>query len=280
MPAATVVVQVPAFAEPNLGETLDAIAEQDPPPGVDVSYQAWVTPETEDPDDDATFQVAADHPVFDVFIGETGKLSTRNKAHEYAVEQGGDVIVTWDADCLPTGPDVLANLVQPLLDGEAVASEGKPRKPYRNPLSVAVNALAVAEDVVRPHLDGQLSALSASAWASCGPFSEAVDQTDLNAMRQEEEFGLHDCLQATGSVVSPRGTKVIEDPRRVQWHVDKAFQRFGRPMSDWGRKRGVDTFHPRHEQHGVSQHDRASETERPEDGERLYDRREKRQETK
>lgn len=237
------VVQVPAFKEPNVEQTLDQIADQGVPAGWTVEYEAWVTLDAED---NETWLQANAHPDFTAYEAPPGKISARNAAHGHAFNGDAHSVVTWDADSIPAHDGVLAAILEPLERDGVIASNGNPRKPYTNPVNVAASFLGTVEDYVRPHMNGQLHAFHRGAWVCAGPFRTDLDQRHMNAVRTEEEFRFHQRLRSCGEVVKAKDAVVVEDPRRVAHHLKRPFQRFGRyPQTEWEKERGAKTFMPR-----------------------------------
>lgn len=242
----TAIVQVPAYREPNLGVTLDAIADQEPPEGWEIEYEAWVTPSCNDLSNCRTYQAAETHDVFAAQVAPKYKLSTRNEAHESAAQGGYEAIVTWDADARPAHRDVLGLMLRPLA-GEPVATNGNPVPAGIDPITMLAKAASRVDDVLRPHIHGQLSAFTAEAWMEVGPFDVSMDQTDSYQVRREEEFDFLDRLSAIGSVEYVPEAVVYEPPRRVLSNLDKAFHQMTggrRPMSDYAQRQGSETFRP------------------------------------
>lgn len=233
------VVQVPAFQEENLALALDGIAGQTMPAGWEVDLEAWVTPS---PRYDTDAQAKA-HPEFEAFEAPPGKLSARNAAHDHAREEGADVIVTWDADSKPAHGSVLAALLGPFgRDDDVVAVNGNP-KMVRSPLGYINRAASSIEELVSPHMNGQLSAVSAYAWEVVGPFAEDVDQREIHEVREEEEFDFRRRLESAGDVVDAKEAVVLEDDRRSRYHLWRAFDRFGHyPADEWVSSRGEASF--------------------------------------
>jgi len=235
-----VALQLFAFDEPVGGfrETLRSIQDQTVPKETPISYEAWITPSsTDDPLFDAARQEG-----FSAHTAPQGKLSSRNAAHNQAVEDGADVIVSWDADAPAIRDDALKSLIQPFHDPEIVAVNSLPisrKSPSgRSMFGGLVDIGAMLEDITVPHIHGQCSAIRASAWEEVGPFSTAIDETDSVAVRSEEEIGFHRRLRAIGGVTFAPSF-VYNDPRR---HLCK-IPGMGDP--DYCESRGVETFQHR-----------------------------------
>lgn len=210
-----VAVQVPAMAEPpdKFRETLQSIWNC-PAKGMDVSYQAWITPVGGDP----TPQIAEEEG-FRYFEAPEGKLNARNTAHDYAVANGFDVIVTIDADSKPLNEEALERLVRPVYHGDYVAVNSTPKssKKPTGGLSMpgmVIDAAAKVEDMIRPHMHGQASSFSARAWKIAGPFETGLDQRDIDSVRQEEEFNFYERLNEVGEVMKEPKAAFYNDPRR------------------------------------------------------------------
>lgn len=241
------VVQVFAFDEPLVDATLDGIANQTVPAGWTVDYEAWVTPAADGPGADVTVQVAEDHPIFEAHVAPVGKLASRNEAHWGAVDGGADAVVAWDADAPPKHQSVLAAILGPLgTDEGVVAVNGRPRSP-RSPVGVVNRVAERLEDTFRPHLHGQLSAVSAYGWGEAGPFRvDDLDQTKIEQVRAEEEFAFRRRLEAVGSVAEAPEAVVLNDVRRAECRVARAYNRFPGeyPMDPYCQRAGVKTFMP------------------------------------
>lgn len=238
------VVQVPAYREPDMRPVLDRIAEQKAPVGWSIQYEAWVTLDNHD---NETWSVAQDHDAFEANEAPPGKLSARNAAHDHAFDGDATAVVTWDADAMPKDDTVLTHLLPPLSDQDGViATNGNPMPPPSlNPVNVITTAVSRAEDVVRPHMHGQLSAFHRGAWLAAGRFFTDLDQTDSLAVRREEEFNFYKRLSFYGDVKRVPDAVVYEEPRRVLYRLNKAAHSMsgGRyPLTEWENERGDTTF--------------------------------------
>lgn len=238
-------VQLFAYDEADrLGDTLDMVAAQSTPDDIRVDYEAWVTPTTTHAEDDPTYQIAADHPAFTAREAPDGKISSRNVAHDDAVARGIDAIAVWDADVTPEDTGTLATLLEPLRDGSVSATNSSP-KYYGTPFAPAQTLLWRVRCAITPYMHGQASAFSTDAWQHVGPFDDDVEQTSLMQVWFEEERGFYKKLSDVGRVVSP-GAVVYEEDRRVQCRIERTNHRFrGREMSDYCKRMGTETFHPR-----------------------------------
>jgi hypothetical protein len=186
-----VAIQVFAFDEPVDGfrETLSSIQDQTVPRGIKPSYEAWITPASED---DPLF-TAARQEGFTPHEAPDGKLSSRNVAHNRAVDEGKDVIVSWDADAPALNDEALSNLLEQFDDPGVVAVSGLSMSRWKRDggLSLAgvfLDMAAITEDVVFPHIPGRCSAFTADGWKRAGEFDTQLDQTSMQDVRQEEEF--------------------------------------------------------------------------------------------
>jgi len=240
-----VYVQVPAFHEgDHFYQTLPEIASQEPPEGMTLTFEAWVTPGCDDLSNCRTWQAAENTRTVDAYEAPVGKLATRNTAHAHAVNEGADIIVAWDADAPPAHKDVLRALLTPYQETDAVvATNGNPTKATL--VGPLISAVATAEDVIRPHFNSQLMSLSSFAWAEAGPFDTDLDQTDVSAVRQEEEFDFYDRVSGLGEIAAPSNATVVESPRRQLCTVDRAFSRFGMRTHGYCNRIGERSFHPR-----------------------------------
>lgn len=241
-----VAIQVPAFREGEaMRPTLDEIRAQPVPEYVsELSLEVWVTPTTERPDADETWQVA-ESAGFDVYEAPPGKLSARNAAHDSAADRGFDVIATWDADAPPRSDETLTALLDPFEYDDADAVRGNPVSDWHLFGTLEnIFRVGVARQVY-DHIHGQLSAFTAAAWDCAGPFDESLDQTELVEVWDEEEVDFARRLRECGRFVHARGAKVYNDSRRTRCRFEKAFAFTGRPVSEWCDQRGCETFQPR-----------------------------------
>lgn len=233
----SVYVQVPAFEEPQrLPSTLDAIRAQQTPPEYDVRLEAWVTPSRDETGRcstlDAARRVLSNAAVFEA---PNGKLSTRNRAHDHAFENGADIIVSWDADAGPEHDDVLTALVTTLDEPGVVAANSVPVSNDGSVLGALVGLVGFVEDSVRPHVHGQLHTVTRHAWKQAGPF-RVPKETNIASVRREEEFAFHDRLQRLGKVRTAKDARVFNDPRRHYCRLPDP------PEEDYCRRIGGDTF--------------------------------------
>jgi hypothetical protein len=238
-----VAVQIPSFMEGTAVEsTLDAWKRQTLADEHTASVQLWVTPASPAFEDDPTVQVAREYPDVTVHRAPPGKLTARNTAHDHAVSRGYDAIVTADADVVPADAHVLQAAVDALADPDVAAVNSRVRATggVAGPVATAAGRVM---DFLRPHMNGQLSGFTAEAWERAGPFDESVDQTEMSAVRSEEEFDFRRRLEHSGSVARPKGVRAIEGTRRIECHVQRSFARFGQPTDDYCSERGVSTFH-------------------------------------
>lgn len=234
-------VQVPAYHEPDVDETLEAIVGQNVPADVDVGVEAWVTPAL-GTYDDPTFRAAESVDGVDVELAPAGKLSARNLAHDTAAEQRADVVVTWDADAPPTHENVLLALLIPFDDDDVVAVNSTPRSPP-DIWGLATNAGRPVARALFGHLHGQCSAFTSEAWIVAGPFAdEKVDQTNLLDVWAEEEVRFANSLRALGRVERAPDAVVVNDTRRFRCRVANAFAWSGRPRSGRCAEVGATTF--------------------------------------
>ena len=236
-----VAIQVPAFKEPELWATLDAIADQPVPPFVDhIEYEAWITPDG-DPVECMTFQQAMQHPTFEAYEAPKYKLPTRNRAHTSAVDRGFDTFVTWDADAPPVREETLTNLLTRLQNPETVAVCAYPVAKPRPVGFVASLGVNVKEMIGGMH--GQCHAVTADAWEYAGPFKENIDQTDIAPVWIEEEMRFGIRLRQIGKVEYAKDAPVRNDVRRLLCKYQRTLRR---PMDPYCEKpEGEDTFAPR-----------------------------------
>lgn len=238
-------LQLLSYAEPydRVTDTMDAWAACQVPDTVDqITYEAAVTPAPDDTIRDLHPDAARDHELFDLHVVPGGKLTARNRAHNAAVDRGDDVIITTDVDAPPLREDVLGALLAPYDDPGVVATNSVPVAV--GPIGLAVNLLALVEDIARPHMHGQLSSFTADSWAAVGPFPVGeLDETNIRDVRAVEEIGLHRDLSQLGTVVSVPEARVLNDTRRVTCLFEDV--RPGAPRYDFCRQRGESTFAPR-----------------------------------
>ena len=217
-----VVIQLPAYDEADvIRQTMRAIDDQDVPDGHTVTTEAWIT-RNENKFGLCDTMVAAEQvDGWDLFEAPQGKLSARNVAHNHAVEQGYDVFFSWDADAPPVGDGVLSSMIEAFeQEPTPVCVDSIPvSRPGNGLFGLVVDVAAGIEDVAAPHIHGQCHALTAEAWEALGPFDESIDQTDLPAVRAEEELGFYREVASLGPVVRPPDAQVYNDPRRVKCNV-------------------------------------------------------------
>lgn len=235
-----VALQVFSYDEQGLGRTLDAYADQPVPDWADVEYHACVTPlHTVEYSRGAYFETvdqARDHDTFEYIETPEGKLSSRNYAHNRAAENGADIIVATDADAPPLERGTIITLLRPFEERGIVASNGRPVSP---PTFIGFfnNIASEIEEVVWPHMNGQLHAFTAGAWRAVGPFNENIDQTNIREVRQEEEFRFRRRLEKAGRVAKTHAV-VRNDTRRTECKI-------GLRSDDFCRRQGAETFLPR-----------------------------------
>lgn len=236
-----VAVQIPAYMEADLDETLDAVSQQRHPRFVDeLSFEAWVTPDG-DRSTDPTWQTAQQHPKFSAHEAPRYKLNARNAAHDSAVERGYDVIVSWDADATPRSADSLAELLAPIHERNIVATNGMTR--YTGSFGRVADVIQLADLMAMRPIYGRFSAFTADAWRRAGPFDESVDQTDMLSIRTEEEFNFRRRLANVGGVKNVWGAWVDHPERRFECTYTKAAP--WKEPSEWCAERGsISEFKP------------------------------------
>lgn len=246
-----VAVQVPAYREgEQFSEVLEAILEQDDA-GHDVTVEAWVTLSPPGLRGECTtWQDAVDVDGVQPFEAAPGKLSARNQAHDRAAHTlGADAIVSWDADAMPMHDRVLASLLEPLEPGEVVVANSNPlAAPFeRNLLAGIVDFAGALEDALRPHVHGQLHAMTAKAWRDhLGPFdSTHIDQTNVSQVRALEEFRFRTYAEQVGEVVDVEDAVISNDTRRHRCRIQTSAG-LGEGRSEFCKSReGEVTFQPR-----------------------------------
>jgi len=252
-----VAVQVFALAEPDLERTLDAYAACEVPVFVsDIQYQACVTPRStvgaSAPLDDGTVTklremlandvtAARQHPIFELVETPPGKLTSRNEAHQEAVRDGADVIVAGDGDAPPVDETYLDRLLTPFSTENAIATNG-----FSKPRTVGgwlVQPARRVDLMWRKPLYGRSSAFVADGWKMAGPYQvEDLDQSDIVTVRREEEFAFRRRLEVLGPVIDVEEARVYNDNRRLSCSLDRGFNRFGRPMTDYCGQIGIESF--------------------------------------
>lgn len=208
-----VAIQCCAFDEPDVDQTLEAIASHPVPDWHSVALEAWVTPH-----DGETLSKARSVSAADVYEAPQGKLSTRNVAHGHAVSSGADVIVSWDADAPPVKEDSLTKLLSHFDRPGVVAVNGSQR--HEGFAAAKLFDLATHLDtVLYSPIYGRFSAFTTDAWESAGPFrTRGVDQTDIVSTRFEEERDFRKRLEREGRVIDdPRASVYGEDRRYRCW---------------------------------------------------------------
>jgi len=242
------VLQVPAYREPEMLPVLRAWGNQPTPEGITVDRQVWVTLSPPERELCTTWQAALEARGFEVHEAPEGKLAARNAAHNAAVESEYDVIAVADADAPPLRSDSLAQLLAPFRDEDTAAVAGRPKAAGVPGLSALVDLGQRVGTEAGLHLPGQFSAFTATAWDEAGPFDTSRSQTDLAAVRQEEEFDFRDRVAQHGVVETAPKAVVRNDMRRWKDKLNRAFDRFGHyPRDDWIEQREGVSFAPRDE---------------------------------
>ena len=132
--------------------------------------------------------------------------------------------------------------VGPFDDPDVVAANGAPLA-GRSPVGLLVDALGRLEDITLQHMHGRLSAFTADAWAAVGPFDDSVDQTNVVAVRREEEFDFCRRLAGLGTVAYAPEAAAHNDVRRVECLIERT-SRLGRSQSPYCSRIGTETFGP------------------------------------
>lgn len=241
-----VYVQVPAFEEgDDMIPTLRSIQDQQTPEWMNITPEVWVTLSPPDKELCTTWQAALEAGGFDVYEAPSGKLSARNAAHDHAVADGADVIVTWDADAPALSDDTLFHLAKHFDDPGVSAVRGEPVSPL-TPIGMLENVGRKLRRSVTGHIHGQLSAFSADGWRHAGPFDTSIDETNIDQVWAEEEVDFARRLREAGEMVHESEAIVHNDSRRTQCRISRAFERTGRePMGEWCQNRGESSFAPR-----------------------------------
>lgn len=237
-----VAIQVLSYKEQNLDETLDAYASLHVPSFVDtVGYHACVTPR-----ESYTAHMAEHaerHPVFEFIETPPGKLSSRNVAHDTALERDYDVIVSGDGDARPVDASYLESLLEPFTDPGVAGVTGTQYDD--NPVTFPISHLAYEIDLFRRPIYGRSSAFTADAWERAGPFDESVDQTDVYETRGEEEFDFRRRIERVGAFHIAKDANVHSDLRRPICHLQQQWSKAGRHVSPYCQRSGTETFHTR-----------------------------------
>lgn len=210
----SVYVQVPAFEEPTVEDTLRQIREQAESVPEDVTLEAWVTRSEDESGWCSTWASATSVDGVDTYEAPEGKLSARNAAHNHAADNGADAIASWDADAPPLTDTVLQSMIDAVGRSGVSLVNSTPRARDGTLLGVVIDAGSRAEDSIRPHAHGQLHAFPIETWEKVGPFDESIDQTNVQVVRREEEFRFYNEAAQIGEVAEPRGAQVFNDPRR------------------------------------------------------------------
>lgn len=242
-----VTIQIPAYQEGDaMLPTLRSIAEQDIPDHWTVTPEVWVTLSPKDKSLCTTWKAALEAEGFDVYEAPEGKLSTRNAAHDHAVAEGADVIVTWDADAPALSDHALRDLVKPFEQNpDVVAVRGVPVSPS-SVVGTLENLKRTVGAAIVGHMPGQLSAFTADAWQQAGPFDTNRDETDLQSVWLEEEHAFSNRLADVGEVITAKGAKVHNDSRRTRCKISRSMDKTGRnPVFDHCGGRNGTTFNPR-----------------------------------
>lgn len=236
-----VAIQVFSYKERELEDTLDEYEKLNIPGFVDnVAYHACVTPR--DSYMPRMAEHAESHSTFEMIQTPSGKLSSRNHAHDLAMEQGYDVIVSGDGDAPPTDRDYLHALLGPFREPGVVATTGLQYD--ENPVTFPITHTFYYADQMRKPIYGRSSAFTVEGWRHAGPFAD-VDQTDVYSTRGEEEFDFRRRLEEIGEFRMVSDARVHTDLRRVKCKYQKQWNKIGRPMSPYCERSGTETFHPR-----------------------------------
>lgn len=230
-----VALQLPAYDEPRMASTMDAWAAQPVPHFVsDISREAWVTPS-----DGRTMQIAREHRGFKAFEAPSGKLPARNEAHDSAVRRGYDVMVAFDADAPPLTENTLPALLQPIYNGEAVAT---------NAYADAEGGLLASVTNARERFKGAIGgvngrghAFTRSAWEHAGPFRQ-VNDADIKSVWVEEELKFPYRVRQVGPFKRAPDARVHRDLRRERCRLAKLKGDAESPFCE--RMSGDTTFAP------------------------------------
>jgi hypothetical protein len=79
--------------------------------------------------------------------------------------------------------------------------------------------------------------MTAEAWWAAGPFKTDMDESDIGAVRREEEFAFRDRVSNVGRVVDVDAAEVFNDPRRNVCRLPNFAE-----DNPFCQRRGGDTF--------------------------------------
>lgn len=233
-----IALQLVAYKEPGLTETMDAWAAQAAPPDADVRYEAWVTP-AGGRATCGTWQQATAHETFVAREAPQYKLRARNAAHDDALARGVDGFIACDADAPPLAPGTLSTLLT-RLNGDAVAAVCANPVAPTGPVGVSMNAGVYLKEALGG-IHGQCHAVTAEAWRAAGPFSDAVDHTELRSVWLEEEYRFGKRLSRVGEVDYAFDAPVHNDVRRRMCRLRSVARR---GTDDYCDRIGTETFRP------------------------------------
>lgn len=233
------VVQLFAYDEPGLiTDTMDRYAATPAPDGWTLDYQAWVTPSPTH----ETLRQAESHSTFRAMRAPQGKLTTRNKAHDWAFAHNYDVVITADADEPPLRDDYFAELLAPFSRPGVQAVSAWPKN--TSALAPVLDVARRFDEANRP-LRANCSAVSEHAWHHAGPFrTDVVDETDIDSVRPEEEFAFRRRIEEIGDVVEQHAAQVEANNRRLSSKVFGALRPLGNTDIGHAASRGAETFAP------------------------------------
>lgn len=231
------IVQLLAYDEPHIRETLDGYAEATVPEGWRVSYMVGVTPKN-----GRTVREVEVHPDFELIETPPGKLTSRNHVHDVALDRGADVVISGDGDAPPASKTYLEALLEPFGDSDVVAVNGFQKAV--GPLSALLQAAYYGDLTVNRPIYGRGSAFTELGWEFAGPFDTNLDELDVNEVRAEEEFRFRRRLGNLGEVVDRTDARVTATGRRAACIVLDSMRPYGRSDLEYCARRGSETFMP------------------------------------
>lgn len=234
-----VALQIPAFKEDDLTSTMDAWVDQPVPDGVNISYEAWITPSDDPKHRCGTWRQGEAHDVFEAFEAPQYKLVARNVAHESAFERGFDAFIVADADAPPLRDSTLSALIDGISDENTVAAVSNPVCDP-TPIGLWSNMGVYGKEFIGA-VHGQCHAVTHRGWSYAGPLSEDVDHTEVISVWFEEEYGFGQRLHDAGNVDYRFDAPVYNDTRRREcgW-----YKSWGRDHEFCERVEGDETFAP------------------------------------
>jgi len=163
---------------------------------------------------DKTVELAQPYVDKILFVGK-GKLTARREAIEQSLS---DIIVSVDSGDL-YHPCFLNYLIQPFSDPSVVAVIGSEIALPNAPVYVSI--AMIWSNYVWARAFGCGMAMRRHSFLDVGCFDESIDQTDVNAMVEEEERNLYKKLSSVGRVVRAYNAVIYKSPRRFLCSTDQ-----------------------------------------------------------